>query len=112
SSTADNPLATYWANSAQGPHQFTYNLRYNLFNAVAISWSGNFRSGSAFTPIIAGDVNGDGYSNDRAFVYSPNAAGDTALASGMPHRPANTSAGPPASLAKHRVKIADRRGAS
>lgn len=108
SSTADNPLATYWANSAQGPHQFTYNLRYNFLNAVAISWSGNFRSGSAFTPIIAGDVNGDGYSNDRAFVYSPNAAGDTALASGMRQLLANTSAGTRDCLEKQLGHIASR----
>jgi hypothetical protein len=67
--TADNPLSVFWATSAQGPHQFNYSLRYTLFDAVQINWAGQFRSGSAFTPMIIGDVNGDGYSNDRAFVY-------------------------------------------
>ncbi len=31
-----------------------------------------FRSGSPYTPMVAGDVNGDGYVNDRAFI--PDAA--------------------------------------
>jgi hypothetical protein len=32
---------------------------------------------------VNGDINGDGLSNDRAFVYDPAAAADPALASGM-----------------------------
>ena len=81
SSTAANPLDVVWARSAQGPHQFNYNMRYNLFDAVRINWNGMFRSGSAFTPVVAGDINGDGYFNDRAFIYSATAA-DPALADG------------------------------
>lgn len=80
--TAADPLAVEWANSSQGPHSFNYSLRYTILNAVQISWSGMFRSGSAFTPMVAGDVNGDGYSNDRAFIYSSSAA-DAAIAAGM-----------------------------
>jgi hypothetical protein len=48
-----------------------------------VNWFGSFRSGSPFTPLIAGDVNGDGYLNDRAFVFSPNAANDPAVATAM-----------------------------
>ena len=33
-STAGNPLVIEWARGAQGPHQITYNLRYNFFDAV------------------------------------------------------------------------------
>jgi hypothetical protein len=83
SSTAGNPLIVEWARSGQGPHQINYTLRYDFFNAVQVSWNGSFRSGNAFTPTIAGDVNGDGYSNDRAFVHSPAGGGDPALAAGM-----------------------------
>src|SRR5262249_48011964 len=75
----------------QGPHQINYTLRYNLFNAAAISWNGGFRSGNRFTPMVAGDVNGDGYGNDRAFIYDPNAVPDSALASGMRQLLANSS---------------------
>ena len=90
-STAGNPLDLVWSTNGQGPHQISYNLRYNLFNAAAITWNGSFRSGSRFTPMIAGDVNGDGYSNDRAFIYNPSAVTDTALASGMRQLLANAS---------------------
>jgi hypothetical protein len=90
-STAGNPLDRVWSTNGQGPHQISYNLRYNLFNAAAITWNGSFRSGSRFTPMVAGDVNGDGSSNDRAFIYNPSAVTDTALASGMRQLLANAS---------------------
>jgi hypothetical protein len=83
SSTAGNPLDITWARAAQGPHQVSYSLRYNFFDAVQVSWNGSFRSGSAFTPMIAGDVNGDGYANDRAFIHAPAAAPDPVVAAGM-----------------------------
>ncbi len=83
SSTAGDPLSIQWARSSQGPHQISYSLRYNFFDAVNVSWSGSLRSGMAFTPTVAGDVNGDGYWNDRAFVYSPANAPDPTLAEGM-----------------------------
>ena len=83
-STAGNPLLVEWARSGQGPHQLNYNLRYSFFDAVHVSWSGWFRSGSAFTPMVAGDVNGDGYgSNDRAFVHAPSGGADPTVAAGM-----------------------------
>jgi hypothetical protein len=41
-------------------------------------------SGAPFTPVVGGDVNGDGGSrNDRAFVFDPTAAGDAEVAAGM-----------------------------
>ena len=67
-----------WATSSQGPHSLNYNLRYDFFRAVQVNWSGVFRSGSCYTPMIQGDVNGDGYFNDRAFVFSPSDGGATA----------------------------------
>ena len=44
---------------------------------------GQVASGLPFTPRVAGDVNGDGAANDRAFVWDPAAAPDSAVASGM-----------------------------
>ena len=58
-------------------------LGYNLFDAVRVNWFGQFRSGTPFTPTISGDVNGDGYANDRAFVFDPASASDPAVASAM-----------------------------
>jgi len=78
SSTAGSPLGVVWATSSQGPHQISYGLRYNFFDAVNVSWNGQFRSGAAYTPMVAGDVNGDGYGNDRAFIYGGAPAADSA----------------------------------
>jgi hypothetical protein len=84
SSTVGDPLDVQWA---RGPgdwrHQIQYTLAYNFFNAVRVSWTGRFQSGTPFTPIIQGDVNGDGYSNDRAFIYDPAHTADPALAASM-----------------------------
>ncbi len=91
SSTAGNPLDVVWATNGAGPHQVVYSLRYNLLNAAAITWNGQLRSGNKFTPMIAGDVNGDGYSNDRAFIYNPNTVSDTALSNGMQQLLANST---------------------
>ncbi len=41
------------------------------------------RSGVPYTPLISGDVNGDGLSNDRAFIFDPARVSDTAMANGM-----------------------------
>jgi hypothetical protein len=89
-STAGNPLDVVWDRSAQGPHSINYNLAYNFLDAVNVAWTGVFRSGNAFTPGVAGDINGDGYYNDRAFIYSPSTP-DTAIANGMQRLLANAS---------------------
>ena len=62
-------------------HQIVYSLGYNFWDAVRVSWFGQFRSGQPFTPVISGDVNGDGYSNDRAFIFDPKtSSGDPLVA--------------------------------
>lgn len=84
SSTSGNPFDVQWA---RGPgdwrHQVQFTLAYNIANTVRVSWYERFQSGLPFTPIIQGDVNGDGYSNDRAFIYDPAHTADPALASAM-----------------------------
>lgn len=83
-STTGDPTATSWSRSGfDSRHQITYGLTWNAFDLIRLSWFGQVRSGSPFTPTISGDVNGDGYSNDRAFVFNPAATTDAALASGM-----------------------------
>jgi hypothetical protein len=83
-STGGNPLAIERSPSSfASRHQITYNLSYNLFDWVRLNWFGSFRSGSAFTPTVASDINGDGYANDRAFVFDPQAVSDAGVAEGM-----------------------------
>lgn len=44
---------------------------------------GRLQSGLPFTPLVQGDVNGDGRGGDRAYVPRPELAGDAALAAGL-----------------------------
>ena len=82
-STAGDPLAVNWSRSTfDSRHQLTYNLSYNAFDFIRLGWFGQFRSGTPFTPTIGGDVNGDGFGNDRAFVFN-SATSDAATAAGM-----------------------------
>ncbi len=82
--TAGNPLTTEWAKSGfNSRHQIVYNVGYNFFDFVRMSWFGSFRSGAPFTPMVAGDVNGDGYSNDRAYIFDPAATADAELSTAM-----------------------------
>ncbi|HEX4932195.1 MAG TPA: hypothetical protein VFV33_03395, partial [Gemmatimonadaceae bacterium] len=82
--TAGDPRAVEWARSNfDARHQVQYSLYWNAWDLIRINWFGNVRSGTPFTPLVAGDVNGDGYSNDRAFVFSPAGAPDPALAAAM-----------------------------
>lgn len=84
-STAGDPRLIEWTRAGfDTRHQISYNLGYNFFDAVRVNWSGSFRSGNPYTPGVSGDVNGDGYGNDRAFIFDP-ASGTTtpAVASAM-----------------------------
>ena len=84
SSTVGNPLAVEWGNGDfTSRHQITYMLGYNFFDAVRVTWFGRFSSGTSFTPMISGDVNGDGYNNDRAYVFEPATTADLAVRSAM-----------------------------
>jgi hypothetical protein len=63
-------------------HQVQFNVGYNLLDVVRLNWFETFVSGLPYTPIVAGDVNGDGYAtNDRAFIFDPAHTADPALAS-------------------------------
>jgi hypothetical protein len=83
-STAGDPRDVAWSRGGgESRHAVNYSIGYNFLDAVRINWFGQFRSGTPFTPTIAGDVNGDGYSNDRAFVFDPASASDPAVAGAM-----------------------------
>lgn len=50
---------------------------------VLLSIFGRLSSGQPFTPIVDRDINGDGRANDRAFVFDPSVAEDSAVRVGM-----------------------------
>ena len=83
--TAGNPFDRQWGpHAAEGKHQFIVNWNsVPVADLFYITASTMVRSGTLFSPMIAGDVNGDGYWNDRAFVFDPARSADASLASGM-----------------------------
>ena len=83
-STAGDPYLAQWARGDRDArHQITYNVGYTFRQAVSVMAFGRFQSGNPFTPFVAGDINGDGYNNDRAFIYDPQTVADPALGSAM-----------------------------
>jgi len=82
--TASDPYLLQWARGDRDArHQITYNIGYTFHQAVSFQAFGRFQSGNPFTPMISGDANGDGYNNDRAFIYNPAATTDTTLQRGI-----------------------------
>ncbi len=81
--TDGDPTTVGWSRGAQAQHVFTLNVTRRMYNVGNLALFGRVQSGAFYTPTIVGDVNGDGYSNDRAFVFSPATAGDTALSNGI-----------------------------
>ncbi|HEX3928828.1 MAG TPA: carboxypeptidase-like regulatory domain-containing protein [Gemmatimonadales bacterium] len=81
--TAGDPFAVEWVDGRQSRHQFTVGA-----NNIRIWWFTlatrlDLFSGVPYTPVVSGDINGDGTANDRAFIPTAQAGGDTALASQM-----------------------------
>jgi hypothetical protein len=63
-------------------HQFLTQMGYGR-HGISVSGLLRVQSGTPFTPLVAGDVNGDGLANDRAFVANPATTADATVASGM-----------------------------
>lgn len=83
-STVGSPVGTEWSRSGFfSRHQLQYTLSYNAWDAVRVSWNGNFRSGINYTPNINQDINGDSYGNDRAFIFDPATVQDPLLKAGL-----------------------------
>lgn len=76
SSTDGDPVGVSWARADRDwRREVQYTLSINPFNFVRATWTGTLRSGFPYTPTVSGDVNGDGYWNDRAFIFSSADAG-------------------------------------
>ena len=85
-STFNSPVSSSWA---RGPLDVRHAFKVQggiSTKGVTLTIFGQFASGHPFTPMVSSDVNGDGYANDRAFIFAPAAAaqrGDTVVASRM-----------------------------
>ncbi|HLG06696.1 MAG TPA: TonB-dependent receptor, partial [Gemmatimonadales bacterium] len=80
-----DPNAREWARSSfERRHSFLSVVTLPVTTAFEVTGIGRLTSGTPYTPLVSGDINGDGSrGNDRAFVYDPGAAPDTAVANGM-----------------------------
>jgi hypothetical protein len=108
-STAGSPFDISDARaSGDWRHQVQVSLGTNLFDLLRVQYVQRFTSGTPFTPIVNGDINGDGYANDRAFVANPASTADTALASGMTRLLAGAGSGVRSCLTGQLGQIATR----
>ena len=82
--TAGNPNEAEWATSSND-RRHTVNLMasYAFTEWMELSATTRLSSGTPFTPMVNRDINGDGARNDRAYVFDPAEAGDTAVVQGM-----------------------------
>jgi len=71
--TAGNPNVLPWTTSdLQRTHSFVGTLIFPFSQLVELTSTAQLSSGAPYTPIVNGDVNGDGSGrNDRAFVFDP-----------------------------------------
>ncbi|MGH7651589.1 MAG: carboxypeptidase regulatory-like domain-containing protein [Gemmatimonadaceae bacterium] len=78
--TFGNPAAREWGRSPLDVrHQIQIQGGATVKN-VGLTFFSVLQSGIPFTPIIGGDINGDGFANDRAFVFNPATTSDPAFA--------------------------------
>lgn len=81
-STAGNPFLREWADGRQPTHELRLSTSFNS-RWVTLRLRATLKSGTPYTPMVVGDVNGDGRSNDRAFIFDPAASADNVLAQQM-----------------------------
>jgi hypothetical protein len=109
SSTVGDPREVAWARGAfDSRHQVGYTFNYQFFSLINVNWNQSFRSGTPYSPMVAGDINGDGNLNDRAFVFDTTAGTDPAIRAGMQSLLANGSPAARDCLASQLGKLANR----
>ena len=87
-----DPFTKAWVSGNQPTHQIRTNASFRAwwFN---VNMQLNVYSGTPFTPSVSGDLNGDGLSDDLAFIPNPATTRDTALATQMRQLLASAPAG-------------------
>ncbi len=107
--TAGNPNEPEWATSSNDRrHALSLVLAYPVKPWVQLTLIGRLTSGSPFTPMVGGDVNGDGSANDRAFIFDPAVSSSATIADGMSRVLENASGGIRGCLASQLGTIAER----
>jgi len=106
-----DPRLTEWAPSNNDARNiFVYTLGFYAPKAGAITLFTRVQSGLPFTPIVQGDVNGDGLGGDRAFIPNPALGADTALSSQLRALMANGSSSARKCILDNLGQVASRNG--
>ncbi|MEO7360994.1 MAG: carboxypeptidase-like regulatory domain-containing protein [Gemmatimonadaceae bacterium] len=69
--TAGNPVLAQWGSSGLPRHSVQLFGSLQIPRWMNIDAFGRVASGRRYTPLVSGDINGDGFSNDRAYVFNP-----------------------------------------
>ncbi len=81
--TFNSPTERAWTRGdLDARHQLLLQAGYAT-NNVTFTLLGRLQSGLPFTPVVSGDVNGDGLANDRAFIFDPARVPDASLSAGL-----------------------------
>ncbi|HJP60300.1 MAG TPA: hypothetical protein VJ865_09885, partial [Gemmatimonadaceae bacterium] len=76
-----DPRQREWAPSSNDArHIFVLTTAFSTGKTGTVTLFGRAQSGLPFTPVVQGDVNGDGRGGDRAFIPDPAGTSDTNLA--------------------------------
>jgi hypothetical protein len=113
--TAGDPRRREWGTSdLERRHTVTVTGLIGLARSLELGLIGRITSGASYTPMVNGDVNGDGLFNDRAFVFSPASASpaDTAVVNGMQRLLARASPRTRRCLERQTDRIAGRNSCS
>lgn len=106
--TSTDPRNIEWASSPFTPrHQFVLQTGRPIYGGLVATAFVRAMSGLRYTPTVAGDVNGDGSFNDRAFIFDPVKA-DTGVARGLRELLASGSSGARHCLSKQIGTLAGR----
>ncbi len=107
--TAGNPNILDWGRSSyERRHSFLATVNYPFGTSVELTAIGRLTSGAPYTPMVGGDINGDGIRNDRAFVFDPETVPSPTLANSMEQLLTMTSAGARNCLENQFGQIAER----
>ena len=106
-----DPSIVEWApSSLDVRHVLVYSLGFQTSKTGSVTLFARAQSGLPFTPIVQGDVNGDGIGGDRAFIPNPTLTPDTALAGQLRSMLANGSSSARDCLSQHLGEVAPRNG--
>jgi hypothetical protein len=107
--TAGDPTSVAWSRGTQARHVVTMNVGRRVERLGSATLFGRIQSGQPYTPLVIGDINGDGYSNDRAYIFRPGAPNiDAALSADMSQLLARAPSGARSCLSRQLGSVAGR----